>query len=435
MLLEFLKAALAAIPSAATSGYALAAYALVVAAYVFTVWRVARNKNLLEHLEKLPPKDRLKALEIETGGVRLAAGISPEQWVRSRIHKYYLLAFLATCAVAVAIAALAALKGTNYIGTLTIINNEYRQLTNGQSLSISDLEHIQELIEAAITRDTQSARTAFNQLSEPARAAYERAYPLAKDNLVRPDELSAGGATMSAQPGASTQEIEPNNDILTANNIPLNATISGAIDGPSDADYFTFATSDPRRDYIDVILNNESTTLAPTVTVYNPDKSAQPSKTNSTRGGDVSYAFVAKPNSRYYVGISPYYDYGKYRLTVRPRKAFDEYEPNDDILNAKPIVIGKSIKAGIMDPQDVDYYRFETDNNAKLVISLENRSTTLAPTITVYNPDKSAERPKTNSTRGGDVSYSFAAQPNSRYYLAVSAYYDYGDYTLIVRPE
>jgi hypothetical protein len=423
----------AAIPSAASSGYALAAYALVVAAYVFTVWRVARNKNLLKHIEKLPPKDRLKAFEIETGGVRLAAGISPEQWVRSRIHKYYLLAFLATCAVAVAVTALAMLKGANYIGTLTIINNEYRQSHEGQSLSSSDLQHIKELIEAAMTRDPQSARIAFNKLSGPARAAYERAYPLAKDDLVSPEELSAGGATTSAQPGTSTRETEPNDDILNANPIPLNATISAAIDGASDTDYFTFTTSDPRRDYIDIVLNNESTTLAPTITVYNPDKSAQRPQTNSTRGGDVSYAFVARPNS--HVKISPYYDYGKYRLTVRPRKAFDDYEPNDEILNAKSIVTGKAIKANIMDPDDVDYYTFETDNNVKLVISLENRSSTLAPRITVYNPDKSAQRPQTNSTRGGDVSYSFPAQSNSRYYLSVSAYYDYGDYTLIVRPD
>lgn len=121
---EFLRLALSAIPSAASNWYALGAYTLAIAAYVITVWRVARNKNLLENIQKLPPKDRLSALEIETGGVRLATGISPEQWVRSRIHRYYLFAFLATCAVVVAIAALAAVKGASYVRTLTIINNE-----------------------------------------------------------------------------------------------------------------------------------------------------------------------------------------------------------------------------------------------------------------------------------------------------------------------
>jgi hypothetical protein len=192
---EFLTSALSAIPSAASNKYALGAYALAICAYVITVWRVARNKNLLDNLQKLPSKDRLSALEIETGGVRLAAGISPEQWVRSRIHKYYLFAFLATCAVAVAIAALAAWKGATYVGTLTIINNEYQRSNNGESLSSSDLQHIKELIDAATTRDPEQARTAFNQLSEKARAAYEGAYPLTKDNLPSPGDLTSGAST------------------------------------------------------------------------------------------------------------------------------------------------------------------------------------------------------------------------------------------------
>jgi hypothetical protein len=201
---EFLESALSAIPSAASNKYAFGAYALAISAYVITVWRVARNKNLLENLQKLPSKDRLSALEIETGGVRLAAGISPEQWVRSRIHKYYLFAFLATCAVAVAIAALAAWSGATYIEALTTINNEYRQSNNGESLSSSDLQHIKELIAAATARDSVQERTAFNQLSEKARAAYEGAYPLAKDKLPPPEELIRGASTtpLSTEPSA-----------------------------------------------------------------------------------------------------------------------------------------------------------------------------------------------------------------------------------------
>jgi hypothetical protein len=118
---EFFQSALSAIPSAASNKYAFGAYALAISAYVFTVRRVVRHKNLLENIQKLPSKDRLSALEIEIGGVRLAAGISPEQWVRSRIHIYYLFAFLATCVVVITIAALAAsetVKEAEVVGTL-----------------------------------------------------------------------------------------------------------------------------------------------------------------------------------------------------------------------------------------------------------------------------------------------------------------------------
>ncbi len=95
--MAFLNAALSAIPSVAGSKYALIAYALAIGAYVIFVWRVARNKNLLKSLEKLPARDRLSALELEMGGVRFSHGISPEQWLRSRIHRYYFLAFFVGC--------------------------------------------------------------------------------------------------------------------------------------------------------------------------------------------------------------------------------------------------------------------------------------------------------------------------------------------------
>jgi hypothetical protein len=100
---SFLSAALSAIPSAATSHLALTAYALAVFAYIVTIWRITRNRNLLHNLQRLPAKDRLSALEIEMGGVRLAAGISPEQWLQSKIHRYYFLSFVITCLVAIVV--------------------------------------------------------------------------------------------------------------------------------------------------------------------------------------------------------------------------------------------------------------------------------------------------------------------------------------------
>jgi hypothetical protein len=91
---DFLKSALGAIPDAATSPFALAGYIVAILAYVVVAWRVERNKNLLHHLQRLPKEDRFRALQVEMGSVFLREGISPEQWVQSRIHKYYLIAFM-----------------------------------------------------------------------------------------------------------------------------------------------------------------------------------------------------------------------------------------------------------------------------------------------------------------------------------------------------
>ena len=98
---SFLASALAAIPSAATSKLALAAYAFALITYLASVYRVTRNKNLLRYLERLPEGDRLGALEIEMGGVQLASGITAEQWVKSRIHKYHFSSLVILCLVIV----------------------------------------------------------------------------------------------------------------------------------------------------------------------------------------------------------------------------------------------------------------------------------------------------------------------------------------------
>jgi hypothetical protein len=58
-------------------------------------------------LKDLPPKDRLDALKAEMGTVTLKEGLSPEQYLKSRIHLYYFLGFALICLVIVILVALA----------------------------------------------------------------------------------------------------------------------------------------------------------------------------------------------------------------------------------------------------------------------------------------------------------------------------------------
>jgi hypothetical protein len=67
-MLTFLLSLVEAIPAAATSRAGLTAFAIAAAAYLATVWRVSRNKQILANLQKLSPEDRLPALELEMGG-------------------------------------------------------------------------------------------------------------------------------------------------------------------------------------------------------------------------------------------------------------------------------------------------------------------------------------------------------------------------------
>lgn len=469
---EFLASALSAIPAAATNRFSLIAYTIAAAAYVFTVWRVQRNKNLLENLQKLSPKDRIGALEIEMGGVRLAAGISPEQWVRSRINKYYLVAFLSTCMVVIVVFALAVsvrngspLAGFTYVGTMTVIENQYQQFNGGKPLDDDSLKQkIAESVALAARHEFRRAIDIVKQLPESARvpavlnnlgvayaavndeanarAAFDEAlkkspdYSEARDNLSRLDERKIA-AVDEVVSRVGDRESEPNNDILHANAVAMNTTVGAAIADPADSDYFTFKTPPKYRDLIDIGLENASTTLRPVITLFDAARSQLGANANDTPAGNVHYTFAATPDTVYYVQVAAHYAaIGAYRLSVKSLKAYDAFEPNDDIFHATPIQIAKPLQAGITDAGDVDYYMFESGQAGKFVAVLENRSTKLQPAITLFDKDRSRIAGAANDTASGNVRFAFMVSANSRYYVEVSPNYgSSGDYTLTVGPE
>lgn len=106
--MEFLREVFQAIPSAASSGTAAILYVVAVGAGLLITWRVRRNKNVLEHIEKLPEEDRLRALEAEMGAAHIQTGLGPEQYLRSRIHQYYFLGFIVFCLTVIALFLIAA---------------------------------------------------------------------------------------------------------------------------------------------------------------------------------------------------------------------------------------------------------------------------------------------------------------------------------------
>lgn len=133
----FLTKALQALPEIAISPLAMFAYIVTIGAYVLVALRVRRHRDLLQYLTALPEKDRLSALESELGNVKPRTGVTAEQWLRSRIHHYYFLAFLATCITVIVIVSLILYRTrgsvdidvTGYHGALRI-DRAVRQLPN-----------------------------------------------------------------------------------------------------------------------------------------------------------------------------------------------------------------------------------------------------------------------------------------------------------------
>jgi len=88
--------------TAATSSYAFVAYVCLIVAWVY----VAVAQHRLKIISQLPPEHRPKALEHEYK-VLPRAGLSAEQWIRSRKHTLLFLAFVALLVVTLVLATVA----------------------------------------------------------------------------------------------------------------------------------------------------------------------------------------------------------------------------------------------------------------------------------------------------------------------------------------
>ena len=82
---------ISSLPEVATSPLSFLAYLAIIVAWLIIALKVKRNKQVLSHLKDLPSKDRLKALKYEMGTVDIKEGLTPEQYIRSKIHSYYFI--------------------------------------------------------------------------------------------------------------------------------------------------------------------------------------------------------------------------------------------------------------------------------------------------------------------------------------------------------
>ena len=263
---------------------------------------------------------------------------------------------------------------------------------------------------------TEDAIRHFNKASEP-----EASKKLSKK--------------MEEKRKAGLIELESNNDIYSSNQAPLNKQIQGVIADNADVDFFTFTTPPTYRDIIKIEIENRSNTLKPTAALYDANKHKFWNNDGYywTPGQNLSHSFVAGPDSKYHLALKGYRSAGDYQLSILPLKAYDRFEPNDNIHQAKDISIGEPINGHVMDGSDKDYYRFKkSSKDGNIVVSIENPSTTLKPNLALFNADKHKFWANDGYywTPGQDLEHAFKAKADVVYYLAVSGYKSTGAYVL-----
>jgi hypothetical protein len=227
----------------------------------------------------------------------------------------------------------------------------------------------------------------------------------------------------SAEP--HTREREPNNDNVTANVIALRAPVGGEIAGGTDStDFFRVNAPPAPRDLISIEVANHTASFAPRLRVYDAKfRSQEWGDQSAEDGGAMKVTGGPEPNSSLTVSLTS--DDGKtgaYLLTVTPLKAFDRYEPNDEIMAARTIAIGEEISANIMDNADGDFFTFVSPRKGAVAVEVRNRSQALTPVLVVYNKDRRNIGVAQDATKpGANLRHMIEAAKDEAYYLQVSS--------------
>ena len=308
-----------------------------------------------------------------------------------------------------------------YISDSTVVEREYQRyygkpaennIPPGEFQRASELARAHSFAEAADTLDTFSRKAAvpavFNDLGvlyaelndwQRAEAAFREAlarearYPAVLANLNRLKGFTADVAA------PLTREIEPNNSQFTANLLTVSTPAEGEITtGAGDIDYFRFSFPAAPRDVVKVELVNHDYKFSPRLDIFDSDgrvldwgrKIAEP-------GNSLTVYGTSAPNSTMYLSVSAADgSSGRYVVSVKPMKAYDEYEPDDDIFHAHKIEPRKTlddlleyapIKANIMDRDDTDFYSFLAQRTGKVTVEVHNEGVTLIPAVQLYGPD------------------------------------------------
>jgi hypothetical protein len=104
-----------------------------------------------------------------------------------------------------------------------------------------------------------------------------------------------------------------------------------------------------------------------------------------------------------------------------------EQEPNNTIPQANVAEMGTIIAGEINPGDDVDFFKFQYRDAKKrrdiVAVRLDNRSTTLRPSLVLHNQDKSLARDWTAANApGADLEFSFVVEPEKTYFVGVGSY-------------
>mgnify|MGYP003563518837 CR=1 FL=1 len=174
-------------------------------------------------------------------------------------------------------------------------------------------------------------------------------------------------------PGLSIaqNEVEPNNEFATAQNINFNETVNGEVTNtPSDFDYFQVQVG--QAGVIEAIINNVPPSMSYRLRIFNSAE-VEIGDVSGATGNSVSLSRLVCDPGDYYVLVTgggsstpP-----SYSLTVSFNLS-DMNECNNTFMSATEINFGETVVAPIYGNQDLDYYQFQVERPGVIRSLLNN---------------------------------------------------------------
>jgi TIR domain len=213
---------------------------------------------------------------------------------------------------------------------------------------------------------------------------------------------------------------------------PLSLSVAepGEIFTVEDTRFYKIENHLKLRDRTVIRLQNASATLRPDMKIYNANRSEVAEAYDPTPGASVEHTLTLTPGQPIYVQVLPYDSIGKYKLSVTPQQAFDNYEPNDDSLTASAVTIATDIVANVMDTTDHDWYRVTGAAKPRITVMFENLSSTLRPDVKVFDANKSEIAEKYDATPGANLTFDINIKQSREFYIQVLPYDSAGQYRL-----
>src|ERR1035438_6338143 len=314
----------------------------------------------------------------------------------------------------------------------------------GQRVRVRDYSNAVGLLEqvskvAAVPVVFNDLGVLYAELNDKSRAINAFREALARDMDYKPVRVNLDRLKDVMALGADpvSREVESNDNMALANIIAPGKAVDAEIDAAvNDVDFFRVTTPPPPRDLIAIEIANHSSTLAPVLKLFDDERRITNwGKIVHEPGASLRQIVALPPNTTFYLQVSGYgSSAGAYTLLFQPLKAFDNYEPNDDIYHAARIALGTTIMAGIMDTDDTDYYSFVSPRSGTVSIQIANRSTTLIPALSTFDPEmrSSGFGPDVRAP-GLPLRHTMQVQANQTYFIQVWPRRNTsGDYSLVV---